>query len=81
VGSAVLEAVLPPHDGPSATVPVTMSDAGLEERGGVEAKTVILEQLAAALEIRRARPGADHDARGRVLGERGAILRTRSSVR
>jgi hypothetical protein len=51
VGSAVLEAVLPPHDGPSATVPVTMSDAGLEERGGVEAKTVILEQLAAALEI------------------------------
>jgi arginase len=50
VGSAVLEAVLPPHDGPSATVPVTMSDAGLEERGGVEAKTVILEQLA-ALEI------------------------------
>ena len=51
VGSAVLEVVLPPHDGPSATVPVTMSDAGLEERGGVEAKTVILEQLAAALEI------------------------------
>jgi len=49
VGSAVLEAVLPPHDGPSATVPVTMSDAGLEERG--EAKTVILDQLAAALEI------------------------------
>jgi arginase len=51
VGSAVLEAILPPHDGPSPTVPVTMSDAGLEERGGVEAKTVILEQLAAALEI------------------------------
>jgi arginase len=51
VGSEVLEAVLPPHDGPSATVPVTMSDAGLQERGGIEAKTVILEQLAAALEI------------------------------
>ena len=49
VGSAALEVVLPPHDGPSATVPVTMSDAGLEERG--EAKTVILDQLAAALEI------------------------------
>ena len=51
VGSAVLEAVLPPHDGPTATVPVTMSDGGLEKRDGVEAKAVILEQLAAALEI------------------------------
>ena len=51
VGSAVLAAVLPPHDGPTATVPVTMSDAGLEERDGVEAKTIILEQLAAALEV------------------------------
>ena len=51
VGSAVLEAVLPSHKGPTATVPVTMSDAGLEERDGVEAKTVILEQLAAALEV------------------------------
>jgi arginase len=51
VGSAVLEAVLPSHDGPTATVPVTMSDVGLEERDGVEAKTVILEQLAAALEV------------------------------
>ena len=51
VGSAVLDAVLPSHDGPTATVPVTMSDDGLEERDGVEAKTVILEQLAAALEV------------------------------
>ena len=51
VGSAVLAAVLPPHDGPTATVPVTMSDAGLEERDGVEAKTIILEQLVAALEV------------------------------
>lgn len=51
VGSAVLDAVLPPHDGPTATVPVTMSDVGLEERDGIEAKTVILEQLTAALEI------------------------------
>jgi hypothetical protein len=38
VGSVVVEAVLPPHDGPTATVPVTISDAGLEERDGVEAK-------------------------------------------
>ena len=51
VGSAVLEAILPPHDGPTATVPVTMSDDGLAERDGIEAKTVILAQLARALEI------------------------------
>src|SRR5215207_4357644 len=49
VGSAVLEAVLPPHDGPTATAPATTSDAGLEQPDGIEAKTVILEQLARAL--------------------------------
>jgi len=32
-------------------VPVTMSDIGLENRDGVEAKAVILWQLAAALEL------------------------------
>lgn len=53
VGTAVLEAVLPPHDGPTASVPVTMSDEGREERDGVEAKPVVLEQLARALEIIR----------------------------
>jgi len=53
VGSAVLEAVLPPHDGPTVTAPVAMSDEGLEERDGVEAKAVILEQLARALELIR----------------------------
>lgn len=53
VGTAVLEAILPPHDGPTACVPVTMSDDGLEERDGIEAKTVVLEQLAHALEIIR----------------------------
>jgi arginase len=51
VGSLVLEAVLPPHDGPTAAVPVTMSDIGLENRDGVEAKAVILRQLEAALEL------------------------------
>ena len=51
VGSAVLEAVLPPHDGPTVAVPITMSDDGLAERDGIEAKTVILAQLAAALEV------------------------------
>lgn len=53
VGTAVLEAVLPPHDGPTVTAPVAMSDDGLEERDGVEAKAVILEQLARALEVVR----------------------------
>ncbi|GAB2738391.1 arginase family protein [Salinifilum aidingensis] len=53
MGTAVLEAVLPPHDGPTATVPVTMSDRGLEQRDGVEAKTVVVEQLARAVEIVR----------------------------
>ena len=38
VGATVLAAVLPPHDGPTATVPVSMSDDGLEERDGVEAR-------------------------------------------
>ncbi|GAA1698198.1 hypothetical protein GCM10009680_42980 [Streptomyces yatensis] len=51
IGTAVLEAVLPPHDGPTATVPVTMTDDGLEERDGIEAKTVVLQQLADALHV------------------------------
>ena len=57
VGSAVLEAVLPHHDGPSAPVLVSMSDEGLEERDGIEAKSVILDQLAQALTVI-----AQHDA-------------------
>ena len=51
VGSTVLDAVLPPHDGPSVAVPVSMSNEGLEERDGIEAKTVILDQLAQALKV------------------------------
>jgi arginase len=53
VGTTVLEAVLPPHDGPTVTAPVAMSDDGLQERDGVEAKAVILEQLARTLEVIR----------------------------
>jgi len=53
VGSAVLEAVLPPNHGPTVTVPVAMSDEGLAEADGVEAKAIILKQLASALEIIR----------------------------
>jgi arginase len=49
VGSAVLEAVLPPHHGPTATAPVTMSDAGLDLERGVEARAAILDQLPRAL--------------------------------
>jgi arginase len=51
VGTKVLQAVLPGHDGPTAVVPVQMGDAGLEERDGIEAKTVVLDQLRSALRI------------------------------
>ena len=53
VGSAVLEAVLPPHDGPTVTVPVAMDNTGLAQRDGVEAKSVVLDQLGAALQLIR----------------------------
>jgi arginase len=64
VGTAVLQAVLPPHDGPTAAVPVSMGDDGLDERDGIEAKAIVLEQLAAASAILR-----EHDpARVTTLG-------------
>jgi arginase len=53
VGSAVLEAVLPPHDGPTAVVPVETGDVGLEKLDGIEAKPVVVDQLARALEVIR----------------------------
>jgi arginase len=53
VGSAVLAAVLPANEGPTAAVPVAMDDAGLERRDGIEALEVILTQLARALEVIR----------------------------
>jgi arginase len=53
VGSAVLAAVLPAHDGPTAAVPVAMDDAGLELRDGIEAKDVVVAQLARAFEVIR----------------------------
>jgi arginase len=53
VGTKVLQAVLPEHNGPTAVVPVEMGDVGLEERDGIEAKTVVLDQLRAALDIIR----------------------------
>ena len=51
VGTKVLEAILPDHDGPTAVVPVDMGDRGLEKQDGIEAKSIVLEQLRAALEI------------------------------
>ena len=53
VGSAVLQAVLPPHDGPTAIVPVTLTDEGLAERDGMEAKAIVLKQLADAIDLIR----------------------------
>jgi len=55
--------------GPTATAPVTMGDEGAEKRDGVEAKAVIVEQLARALEVIR-----EHDpARIATLGGECAV--------
>jgi arginase len=51
VGTKVLQAVLPEHAGPTAVVPVEMGDIGLEERDGIEAKAVVVQQLRSALAI------------------------------
>lgn len=51
VGSAVLAAVLPAHDGPTAAVPVETGDVGLEKLDGIEAKRAVVDQLGRALEI------------------------------
>jgi arginase len=49
VGSAILQAILPPSDdGPTARVPITLGNEGLERVDGVEAKDVLVEQLASA---------------------------------
>jgi arginase len=51
VGSAVLDAILPPHEGPTTTAPVSLGDEGLDLVDGVEAKTVLFDQLAGALRM------------------------------
>ncbi|SNY55032.1 arginase family protein [Paractinoplanes atraurantiacus] len=53
VGSAVLEAVLPAHEGPTDSVPVAMNDFGLDLRDGIEAKEAVIAQLAAAFDVIR----------------------------
>lgn len=50
-GTTVLQAVLPPHDGPTATVPVSFDDAGTEKSDGVEAKSAVLSQLRRAFDV------------------------------
>lgn len=50
-GARVLETILPAHIGPTAVVPVEMSDEGLEERDGIEAKGVVIRQLQGALRL------------------------------
>lgn len=57
VGATVLQAVLPPHAGPTEFVPVDMSDADTAVRDGIESKEVVLRQLSAAAAIL-----ARHDA-------------------
>ena len=51
VGTAVLQAILPPHVGPTVVVPTDMGERGLAVRDGVEAKDVVIEQLRSALEL------------------------------
>lgn len=69
VGSAVLEAVLPEHAGPTARVPVEFGDAGLAQVDGIEAKPAVLAQLCAALRVIR-----EHDpARIVTLGGECAV--------
>lgn len=51
VGSAVLNAVLPAHAGPTALVPVSSGDFGLGKQDGIEAKEAVVAQLASALEV------------------------------
>lgn len=51
VGAAVLNAVLPVHNGPTALVPVESGDRGLAKQDGIEAREAVIAQLAAALEV------------------------------
>lgn len=53
VGTAVLQAALPPHDGPAVTVPVPLDDSGGQTREGIESKPVLTRQLTDALALIR----------------------------
>jgi arginase len=60
-GTTVLQAILPAHRGPTATVPVSLEDEGIRSRDGVEAKEAVLRQLDAALRL------IDSSDAGRIL--------------
>jgi arginase len=51
LGARILDAILPPHAGPTELVPTEMGDRGLATRDGVEAKEIVLEQLQTALRL------------------------------
>lgn len=51
VGARVLEASLPPHDGPTVTVPVSAEDDGEGSREGIESRGAVLASLRAALQL------------------------------
>src|SRR5262249_40004922 len=51
LGSRVLDAILPSATGPRAVVPISMGNEGLEQVDGVEAKEILLKQLADAFAV------------------------------
>lgn len=51
VGAQVLQAVLPPHDGPTAVVDVPTGDRGEGSTAGIESRATIIGSLQAALDI------------------------------
>lgn len=88
IGTKVLQAVLPQHDGPTAVVPVDRGNAGLEERDGIEAKTAVLEQLRAALAIVQEHDPArittlsgECSVSGKAVAHSSARCRTRAGSR
>lgn len=51
VGTKVIEAMLPPHAGPTETVPVPLDIPSDEVTGGIENRAIVLEQLRAAIKL------------------------------
>lgn len=51
IGARVLQAVLPPHDGPTEIVPVDLSDAGQETEDGIESRAALVRSLQAAQDV------------------------------
>ena len=51
VGARILDAILPPHPGPTEIVPTEMGDRGRATQDGVGAKEIVLEQLRSALRL------------------------------